>query len=60
MYRDGDSTWTLATPEEIENALQTLRDMDAQGTLQAFFDQREAVRQRIGRTMFVVARNNVK
>lgn len=56
--RDGDSTWGMASEEERSNALQTIAQMVEQGTLDQFFQQRDALRKIIGQTMFVIAQKN--
>ena len=56
--RDGDSTWGMASEEERSTALHTIAEMVKQGTLEQFFQQRDALRKIIGQTMFVVAQKN--
>jgi ubiquinone/menaquinone biosynthesis C-methylase UbiE len=55
-FRNGDSTWSLATAEELEAGLAWYRKeiFDA-GRAQAFLDEREAIRAKVGQTTSVAA-----
>jgi ubiquinone/menaquinone biosynthesis C-methylase UbiE len=55
-YRDGDSTWALATEGQLERALERVRRMNREGEMQRYLQDREALRKEIGQTTFVFAR----
>ncbi len=55
-YRDGDSTWSLATPAELEHGLARLRAMHEDGSMTAYLEQCENRRHQIGQTTSVFAR----
>ncbi|MBE9470320.1 MAG: class I SAM-dependent methyltransferase [Chloroflexi bacterium] len=55
-YRDGDSTWSLATKEELEQAFERLRKMNQDGIISNYLESRERLRHKIGQTTFVFAR----
>ncbi|MCI5144046.1 MAG: hypothetical protein D3923_00640, partial [Candidatus Electrothrix sp. AR3] len=55
-YRDGDSTWSLADREELNTALERVQTMNAQGTMDAYLEQREELRKNVGQATFVFAR----
>jgi len=55
-WRDGDSTWSLATAQEVAEALDRLHRIHESGTVVSFIEEREQLRQAIGQTMFVSAR----
>ena len=55
-YRDGDSTWSLTTAEELQNALTRLQAMHDDGSIVSYLQQREQLRHRVGQTTCVVAR----
>jgi ubiquinone/menaquinone biosynthesis C-methylase UbiE len=54
-WRDGDSAWSLATKEEFERALSTIRKLDEQGKLEEKLEEWDAARQHIGQVTFVCA-----
>lgn len=54
-WRDGDSTFALATAKELERAMANVSAMDADGTLAAYVDTHDRPRKHIGQTTFVVA-----
>ena len=54
-YRDGDSTWSLATDAELETALERVRKMNADGTMKQYLEKRENLRRHIGQTTFIYA-----
>lgn len=49
-FRRSDSTFTLATEEELAAAVGRVKKMKADGTLQAWFELKEKVRAEIGQT----------
>ena len=55
-YRDGDSTWSLTTAEELQNAMTRLQAMHDDGSIGSYLQQREQLRHRVGQTTCVVAR----
>jgi ubiquinone/menaquinone biosynthesis C-methylase UbiE len=55
-WRRADSTWTLATPEELQAILERVRGMQALGTLDAWMHQADAQRADIGQVTLVAAR----
>ena len=55
-YRDGDSTWSLATKEELEQAFERLRRMNQDDSITNYLESRERLRHKIGQTTFVFAR----
>ncbi len=55
-YREGDSTWSLATEEELAQALERLRKMNQDGSISDYLESRERLRHNIGQTTFVFAR----
>jgi len=55
-YRDGDSTWSLTTAEELQQALARLQAMHNDGSIASYLRQREQLRHRVGQTTCVVAR----
>lgn len=54
-YRDGDSTWALATEPELEAALERVRKMNADGSMKHYLEGRENLRRHIGQTTFIYA-----
>lgn len=54
-WRDGDSFWSLATPEELDSALAEVRALDAAGELDAFVARHDARRPSIGQITFLHA-----
>ena len=54
-YRDGDSTWALATESELEIALARVRKMNANGSMKQYLESRENLRRHIGQTTFIYA-----
>jgi hypothetical protein len=55
-WRAGDSTWSLTSDAELADAQQRVERMNAEGTMQAYLDQRESKRLDIGQTTFVCGR----
>lgn len=54
-WRDGDSVFSLARPEELAEACRQIRRMKKEGTLQAFAASRDQARKRLGQVTFVLA-----
>ncbi len=54
-YRDGDSTWSLATEEELSAGLERVRNMNAKGDMEQYLESRENLRRHIGQTTFIYA-----
>ncbi len=59
-WRDGDSTWALATAEELLQAKQLVRERLKEAEMEAYLSRREALRERIGQTTFVVGRKGAE
>lgn len=55
-YRNGDSTWSLATKKELKEALHFLERMRNEGLLQEYYERREYLRKQVGQTVFVIAK----
>ena len=56
MYRDGDSTWSLASEEELQHALSRFQAMHDSGRVTAYLQQREQLRHQVGQNTCVFAR----
>jgi len=54
-FRDGDSTWSLTTPEELERAIERTKTMNQEGSMAMYLDSREILRKNIGQTTFIFA-----
>ena len=54
QWRAGDSFWALADRNELRNALDTVRRLDAENRLQQFLDTHDAERPHIGQMTFWV------
>jgi len=54
-WRKGDSFWALATEAQIARAEAQIRDMQAAGTLEAWFRERDRRREGIGQFTFFAA-----
>jgi ubiquinone/menaquinone biosynthesis C-methylase UbiE len=54
-FRDGDSTWSLATNEELELALERVRKMNQDSSIAQYLETRENLRKKIGQTTFIFA-----
>ena len=54
-WRSGMSNWVMATKNEVQQALKRLKKMKKDGTLQEYFERREAVRKELGQMTFVYA-----
>ena len=55
-WRAGDSTWSLATDEELSQALDNVTARLKDGSMDAFMEEREQLRAKIGQTTFLAAR----
>ena len=51
-WRNGDSIWALATPNELEAALQQARQLAETGELESFMSQHDAARGEVGQLTF--------
>jgi ubiquinone/menaquinone biosynthesis C-methylase UbiE len=54
-FRDGDSTWALATSEELEGAFERVRTMNQENSMVQYLKNREKLRKNIGQTTFIFA-----
>jgi ubiquinone/menaquinone biosynthesis C-methylase UbiE len=54
-WRDGDSIWALSPEPETNEALEHLRALDAEGTIQAYVTERDAERATYGQFTFLAA-----
>lgn len=54
-WRDGDSIWACAKPEELKQALAKLQALDATGQLERYVQEQDQRRQHIGQFTFVLA-----
>lgn len=54
-WRDGDSFWALATDDELADALAQVRELDANGELDAFVAAHDAQRSTSGQITFLFA-----
>nr|VFJ68461.1 MAG: Ubiquinone/menaquinone biosynthesis C-methylase UbiE [Candidatus Kentron sp. FW] len=52
-FRDGDSTWSLATGEELERAQARIRSMNQEGTMESYLEMREDLRKKTGQITFI-------
>ena len=55
-WRAGDSSWSLTTQEELALATTKVTSMLKDGSMDAFMEERELLRAKIGQTTFLVAR----
>jgi SAM-dependent methyltransferase len=55
-WRNGDSSWALLSPDELERSLQSTRKMKQAGTLDSFMRKNDLARQRLGQVTLVTAR----
>lgn len=55
-WRAGDSSWSLTTEEELAHATTRVNSMLEDGSMDAFIEERELLRAKIGQTTFLVAR----
>lgn len=54
-WRNGDSAWSLASKEELAQALSAVRALDARGELETKMEDWDSARRRIGQITFVCA-----
>jgi ubiquinone/menaquinone biosynthesis C-methylase UbiE len=54
-WRNGDSTWSLATEKELDIAFERINRMTHDGTMHTYIEQREALRRDTGQSTFIVA-----
>ena len=55
-WRAGDSTWSLATEEELARAIAEMKTRLDDGSMTAFIADREKLRGELGQTTFLIAR----
>ncbi len=55
-FRNGDSTWALVSNGELTRAMDRIRDMNRDGSIDAFLAEREERRCRVGQTTFIFGR----
>ena len=55
-WRAGDSSWSLATEEELAHAIAEVKTRLDDGSMAAFIDDREKLRAEFGQTTFLIAR----
>ena len=55
VFRNGVSTWTLASPTELKKGLKWWKDEVDAGRAKNFLEQRETIRRLIGQTTSIVA-----
>lgn len=55
-WRAGDSTWSLATDEEIDSARRQVETMNTDGSIEAYLAARENMRREVGQSTFICAR----
>jgi SAM-dependent methyltransferase len=55
-WRQSDSTWALASAEEIRQAERSLDDLERSGGMEAFIQEREQRRRTLGQTTFLCVR----
>lgn len=54
-WRDGDSTWSLTTADELEQALQRIRELDEGGELEEYVVRNDAWREDLGQASILYA-----
>lgn len=55
-FREGDSTWSLTSEQELHQALDRIRTMNEDGSIKDYLDPCEQRRKRAGQTTFIFAR----
>ncbi len=55
-YRDGDSSWSLVSDEQLNAVSERVRTMNEKGTMTAYLEQREELRRDVGQATFVFGR----
>jgi ubiquinone/menaquinone biosynthesis C-methylase UbiE len=54
-WRDGDSTWSLASESELSTAMKSVEEMNGDGKMQSYIDDREERRRQVGQTTSIFA-----
>jgi hypothetical protein len=57
-WRDGDSTFALATENQLMRVRQEIKDMEKKGVLDSYIKEHDLARKYIGQTTFVVAKRS--
>ena len=57
-FREGDSTWSLISEEELSQALEHIRRLNGDGSMKDFLDRHEQKRKQVGQTTFIFARKS--
>jgi hypothetical protein len=57
-WRAGDSTWSLASDTELAAARQRVEQMNRDGTIDDYLDEREKKRLKIGQSTFICGRKD--
>lgn len=57
-WRDGDSTFALATEDELDRACEKIREMDSRGVLSSYIEAHDRRRKAIGQTTFLMAQRD--
>ena len=55
-WRAGDSTWSLASDAELDSARQRIKQWNLEAKMQAYLDEREKKRLKVGQTTFFCGR----
>ncbi|MFQ5540393.1 MAG: class I SAM-dependent methyltransferase [Candidatus Binatia bacterium] len=55
-FREGDSTWSLISQQELHQALEQIRMMNEDGSINNYLTRREQRRKCVGQTTFIFAR----
>jgi ubiquinone/menaquinone biosynthesis C-methylase UbiE len=55
-FREGDSTWSLLSDEELSQALEYIRRINEDGCMKDYLDRSERKRKQVGQTTFIFAR----
>jgi len=56
FWREGDSTWALATPEELEAAKSRVKALLEEDAMAQYISSREALREKVGQSTSIWAR----
>ncbi len=54
-WRDGDSTWSLVSESELSTAMKFVEEMNSDGKMPSYIDDREQRRQQVGQTTSILA-----
>jgi len=54
-WRDGDSTFALATQDELDRACEKIRELDSKGVLSKYIKLHDRRRRTIGQITFLLA-----